>query len=194
MKEKLLSKIEHNLIKKRDQSLIKATLNGNKKAFGILMSFYKVKIFSMGKKFFHNDADSDDFVQDVFIRVYINLQSFRGDSQFSTWLLKLAYTTAINSIKAKKDSNSIENEDIIPDNRLLPPESNQLAKAVCKAIRKAIKELPEKYATCIEMYFFYDISYKDISEITEFPINTVKSNIFRAKKMLKEKLEKLDER
>ena len=57
-----------------------------------------------------------------------------------------------------------------------------------------IEELPEKYATCIEMYFFYDISYKDISEITEFPINTVKSNIFRAKKMLKEKLEKLDER
>lgn len=193
MKEKLLHKLEHDLIKKRDFSLIKSALNGNKKSFGILVSFYKAKILSIGKRFFHNDADAEDFVQDVFIRVYLNLDTFRGESLFSTWLMKLAYTTAINSIKTKKESNQLEDEEIIPDSKILSPENQHLAHLARRAIRNAIKELPEKYSVCIEMYFFYDISYRDISEITEFPINTVKSYIFRAKKMLKEKLEALDE-
>ncbi|MCR5400418.1 MAG: sigma-70 family RNA polymerase sigma factor, partial [Treponema sp.] len=64
-----------------------------------------------------------------------------------------------------------------------------IRKLTQEAIREAIKELPEKYAVSIELYFFYSISYQEISEITNIPLNTVKSNIFRAKRILKNKLE-----
>ena len=57
-----------------------------------------------------------------------------------------------------------------------------------EAVREAVNELEEKYAICLDLYFFHDIQYSDISEITGFPENTIKSHIFRAKKILKEKL------
>ena len=109
---------------------------------------------------------------------------------FSTWLMKIAYTTAINSVKRAKNSLPIEDETIIPDSTSVTPEEIQIRKLTQAAIREAISELPEKYEVCIEMYFYYDIPYQEISEITDFPVNTIKSHIFRAKKILKSKLEK----
>ena len=77
---------------------------------------------------------------------------------------------------------------MIPD-RNLSPEENQIRSVTAAAIREAIKKLPQKYAVCVEMYFSYDIPYQQISDITGFPVNTIKSHIFRAKKILKDKLE-----
>lgn len=180
---------EREIIKKRDLTLIKAVLNGKKDAFAQLMSLYKLRIFTFGKSFFHNDTDSEDFVQDVFIKVYTHLDSFRGNSMFSTWLMKIAWTTAINSVNRKKTALPIEDETILPDTDSTSPEEIQIKKLTRKAITEAISDLPEKYRICVEMYFYYDIPYQEISEITNFPLNTIKSHIFRAKKLLKDKLE-----
>lgn len=185
----MLEQLERERIKRRDLSLIKQTLAGNKDAFAKLMTFYKVRIFNFGKSFFHNETDSEDFVQDVFIKVFTHLDSFKGNSMFSTWLMKIAWTTAVNAVNRKKETAGIEDETIIPDSEGFSPEDAQIRKLTQDAIREAISELPEKYATCVEMYFYYDIPYQEISEITEFPVNTIKSHIFRAKKILKEKLE-----
>lgn len=185
----MLKEQERELIKKRDFRLVKAVLSGKKDAFSELLTLYKAKIFNFGKSFFHNDSDSEDFVQDVFIKVFTHLSSFRGNSMFSTWLMKIAYTTAINSVKRTKNSFQIEDETIIPDSASITPEEIQIRIITQKAIREAIQELPEKYKICVEMYFYYDISYQEISEITDFPLNTIKSHIFRAKKILKDELE-----
>lgn len=190
----MLKPQERELIKKRDFKLVKEILAGNKDSFAKLMTFYKVRILNFGKSFFHNDSDSEDFVQDVFIKVFTHLDSFKGNSMFSTWLMKIAYTTAINSVKRAKTWIPIEDETIIPDSLNTSPEEIQIRKLTKDAIREAISELPEKYKVCVEMYFCYDISYQEISEITDFPLNTIKSHIFRAKKILKDKLEGFYER
>lgn len=185
----MLEQLERERIKKRDFHLVKSVLAGNKDAFAKLMTLYKARIFNFGKSFFHNETDSEDFVQDVFIKVFTHLDSFKGNSMFSTWLMKIAYTTAINSVKRAKKSLSIEDETTLPDFSSKSPEEIQIRKITMQAIREAVKELPEKYEICIEMYFCYDIPYQEISEITDFPVNTIKSHIFRAKKILKTKLE-----
>lgn len=184
---------EQKNIKRRDFSLIKASLKGNSASFAKLMSFYKRRVFYLGKSFFHNDDDCEDFVQDVFLKVWTNLKSFKGDSQFSTWLTKVAWTTAVNSVNRRKEYLPLSDEASVLDTDKTP-EEHQIRAVTKEAMQQAIKELPEKYAICIEMYFYYDISYQDISEITAFPVNTVKSNIFRAKKILKEKLGDLYEK
>ncbi|MDY4707441.1 MAG: sigma-70 family RNA polymerase sigma factor, partial [Candidatus Treponema excrementipullorum] len=69
------------------------------------------------------------------------------------------------------------------------PEERQLRQLTIEVLQESIKELPEKHALCLDLYFFYDLPYKEIEEITGIPLNTVKSHIFRAKKMLKEKIE-----
>ena len=188
MPKSLQQSLTYSSIKKRDESLIKSILRGKKSDFSKLMSLYKKRIFIFGKSFFHNDTDADDFVQDVFLKAYTHLDSFRGKSLFSTWLMKIAWTTAVNSVNRKKEYVSMaENMEIADAD--FTPEEREIKNITQAAIRQAILELPEKYAICIDMYFSYDISYKDISEITGFPENTVKSHIFRAKKLLRSKLE-----
>lgn len=185
-----LKKYEPDIIKKRDFSLIQSIRAGNTAAFARLMSLYKTRIFYFGKSFFHNDADSEDFVQDVFLKVFMHLDSFKGNSQFSTWLMRIAWTTAVNSVTRRKEYLPLADETALFDNDATP-EEKQIRKLTGEAVRQAIAELPEKYTVCIELYFFYDIPYQEISEITEFPVNTIKSHIFRAKKILREKLDSL---
>lgn len=191
MKNNELKKNELNNNKKRDFALIRQILQGNNDAFAELMSIYKNKIFVFGKSFFKNETDAEDFVQEVFIKIYTHLNTFKGKSQFSTWLMRIAYTTAINSINRRKEYLPLSDEMIIADPLTNTPEEVHLKKLLKTAIKQAISELPEKYAICIDMYFSYDIPYSEISEITGLPLNTIKSHIFRAKKILKEKLEEL---
>lgn len=178
----------HTAISKRDQFLIKSILNGNKNLFALLMKFYKQRVYSLGMSFFKNEHDTEDFVQDVFIKAYTKLDTFQNKSLFSTWLLRIAYTTALNSVNRRKEYLPITDENNIVAAEETP-EEKELRKITQLAIREAVSELPEKYAVCLDMYFSYDIPYAEISEITGFPLNTIKSHIFRAKQILKKKLE-----
>lgn len=180
-------------IKKRDLALIKQAVAGDNEAFGTLMTFYKTKVFSFGKSFFKNESDADDFVQDVFIRVYTHLHTFMGKSQFSTWLMRIAYTTAVNSANRRKEYLPLTDDIVIQDDTSSTPEEEHLAQLTRAAIKEAINQLPPKYAVCIDLYFSYQMPYAEISKITGFPVNTIKSHIFRAKKLLKDKLEELNE-
>ena len=182
---------ENDAAQKRDLVLIKATLHGSSKAFATLVSYYQQRIFKFGMGFFKNTTDSDDFVQDVFIKVYTKLSTFRGDSLFSTWIMRIAYTTAVNSVSRRKEYDSFpENFDTVdPD---LTPEQIELQKVTKDAITEALADLPENYRICLDMYCFYGMTYQDISEIVDIPVNTIKSNVFRAKKILKDKLASMD--
>lgn len=172
----------------RDFSLVKRVIKGDNTAFAQLISLYERRVRAMGYSFFKNSADTDDFVQDVFLKVYTKLSSFRGDSQFSTWLIRVAYNTAVNSKKRRKEYASLsENFELLDLD--YGPEETQLRKITADAVRSAINELPENYNICLDMYFFYDFAYNEISVITGLPVNTIKSNVFRAKKILKTKLE-----
>jgi RNA polymerase sigma-70 factor, ECF subfamily len=190
MANELLSEIEHSIIKKSDALLVKATLSGDKNAFAKLMSSYKQRIFALGMSFFKNEADADDFVQDVFIKAYTHINSFKGNSLFSTWLIRIGYNTAINSVNRRKEYLPLVDEEIIVSTES-SPEERQIRLVTKEAVHEALNELPEKYAVCLDMYFSYDIPYMEISEITGFPVNTIKSHIFRAKKILRNKLEEL---
>lgn len=171
-----------------DKTLISLIKKGNTNAFALLVSKYQLRVKSLGKSFFRNETDAEDFVQDVFLKVYTSLDSFRGDAQFSTWLMRIAYNTAINSVKRAKEYLPLNDGFEIEDSSL-NPEERQLKKLTVQAVRETLKEIPEKFAVCLDLYFFYDFSYTDISEMLDLPINTVKSHIFRAKKLMKAKLE-----
>ena len=82
--------MDSNEVKKRDLYLIKSTLKGNNDSFAKLMTYYKQRVLVFGKSFFHNETDAEDFVQDVFIKVFINLKSFKGN--FSLFSLKETIT------------------------------------------------------------------------------------------------------
>lgn len=174
---------------KAEEILVRSATGGNSQAFAELVKRYHRRVSALGMSFFKNSADTEDFVQDVFIKVYTKLKDFRGESRFSTWLLRIGYTTAINSIKRRKEYLPLGDETLLWDQDYTPEEM-QMRRLTIETVRESITELPERFAVCLDMYFFYDMAYGDICEVTGLPLNTVKSHIFRAKKMLKEKLEK----
>lgn len=171
-----------------DLTLCRETAAGNQKAFATLAAKYRKRIFSLGYGFFRNSDDTEDFVQDVLVKLYMSIGTFRGESRFSTWLMRIAYNTAINSIKRRKDYTSLAEDFEVIDTGDGPEEAH-LRSASKEAILEAVTTLPERYRVCVDMFFFYDMPYADISEVTGLPVNTIKSHVFRAKKLLRDRLE-----
>lgn len=187
MSNDIVNSVEHYFTQKRDDTLVKETLAGKHTSFAKLMSLYKKRVEAVGMSFFRNNTDTEDFVQDVFLKAYTNLSTFRGESLFSTWLTRIAYTTAVNLKNRRKEYEPLSDETLLPA-KDSTPEDTEMQRITIEAVHDAVKELPERYAECLDMYFFYDISYDEIATITGFPVNTIKSHIFRAKKILRAKL------
>jgi RNA polymerase sigma-70 factor (ECF subfamily) len=170
-----------------DDGLIKQAAEGDSRAFSHIVRMYSRRITALGMGFFKNVTDTEDFVQDVFIKIFTGLKTFRGESGLATWITRIAYNTAINSITRRKEYASLTAEELIADSSL-SPEDEQILSVSKEALMEAARELPEQYAVCLDLYFFHDLPYKEISTITELPVNTIKSHIFRAKKLLRDKL------
>lgn len=167
---------------------------GDGAAFGELMRQNTMRLRALGMSFFKNEADAEDFVQDVFVKVYTHLSSFRGGSKFSTWITRIGYNTAINSLKRRKeylplaDMDVADVEDALEGTAPDTPEEREIRRITQEAVREAAATLPPAYKVCVDLYFFYGMQYREISKTTGFPVGTIKSNIFRAKKILKDKL------
>ncbi len=190
---------------KEDERLCKKILEGDTRAFADLAEKYRARILSLGMSFFKDIDDAEDFLQEVLVKIYLSLNQFRGKSRFSTWITKIAYNTAINSIKRRKTYVSLaedfENEPGTSGRnaRILgsaevaaeTPEDAAVKKATIAAIREAVSNLPDPYRACIDFFFFYDMSYAEIAETAGIPLNTVRSHIFRAKKILRRHLDEI---
>ena len=174
-----------------DLIIVRQVVSGETELFRALVRRHERAVYGMGLSFFKNKEDASDFAQDVFLKVYRNLSQFQGNARFSTWLYRIAYNTALNGISRRKEYLSLVEDESLPDNN--SPERGALRSAAKTAVRKALKELPERYRICVDLYFFYDQSYQEIEVITGYPVNTVKSHVFRAKKILREKLKDIAE-
>ncbi|MDR2739200.1 MAG: sigma-70 family RNA polymerase sigma factor [Treponema sp.] len=176
-----------------DKLTVDQIVSGQKELFRILVQRYEQAVYGMGLSFFRNSEDAADFVQEVFLKSFRSLGLFQGRSRFSTWLYRIAYNTAVNSIRRQKDYRSLAGEGetnfIGESTDEETPERLLLRAGAAEAVREAMKDLPERYRICVDLFFFYDRSYQEIEVITGYPVNTIKSHVFRAKKLLRKKLE-----
>jgi len=175
-----------------DELIVGQITAGQADLFRLLVGRYQRPVYGMGLSFFRNAEDASDFSQEVFLKVYRNLSRFEGRSRFSTWLYKIAYNTAINGVNRQKEYRSLAEAEVEPIDGDTP-ERLMIHQAAREAVLASLRELPERYRVCIDMFFFYDCSYREIEDITGFPVNTVKSHVFRAKKLLREKLKEIGE-
>jgi RNA polymerase sigma-70 factor, ECF subfamily len=169
-----------------DRIITAQIISGQKELFRLLIKKHERAVYGMGKSFFHNTEDASDFTQEVFLKVFSNLSRFEGRSKFSTWLYKIAYNTAVNSVTRIKEYQSLAEDDIASDNNT--PEREFFRNLARDAVLEAVIELPDRFRVCVDLFFFYDRSYEEIEIITGYPVNTIKSHVFRAKKILREKL------
>ncbi len=174
-------------MKLTDEAIVEEVIQGDNNSFKYLIERYQKRIFALGIRFFKNEESASDFVQEVFIKAYTHLASYKARAPFRFWLAKIAYNHGINQISAKKEYHTPYSEEklIAKDPS---PEMVQMKGEAKNVLRQAIESLPEPYQVCVDFYFFLGLSYKQISEITKIPVNTIKSNVYRAKKLLRDHL------
>ncbi|MDR0451782.1 MAG: sigma-70 family RNA polymerase sigma factor [Treponema sp.] len=170
-----------------DGIIVARVVAGQKDFFRHLVRRHERAVYGMGMSFLRNGEDAADFTQEVFLKAYRNLSYFEGRSRFSTWLYKIAYNTAVNNVTRKKEFQSLAGEELAVDGDT--PERRLLRATAREAVLEAVEGLPERYRVCVDLFFFYDRSYQEIELITGFPVNTIKSHVFRAKKLLRDRLE-----
>lgn len=176
-----------------DKVLVNKILDGNKSAFSLLIKRYEKMVAFMVSRIVLEEADVKDVCQEVFIKVYLNLDKFKFDSKLSTWIATIAYRYALNHLKKKKRvSFSDISDEVIID--YTQPEDTPLQKLQRdekkEYIHKMVNSLPVQYRTVITLYHLNDFSYEEIAKITGMPDGTVKSYLFRARKILKDLLKK----
>ncbi|MCP4138612.1 MAG: sigma-70 family RNA polymerase sigma factor [bacterium] len=169
-----------------DEVIVKRILNGDTDSFTIIVDRYQKIVFSIGMRFFKNEDDSYDFAQEVFIKAYRKMDSFKERSPFRFWLTRIAYNHGINKIKAGKEEIKLPEEALEGEEK--NPEMLHSESEVKEVLLNAIDQLSENYKICVDLYFFLGLSYKQISTITGYPVNTIKSNVFRAKQALRDSL------
>lgn len=172
---------------------IERILSGDHKAFEEFVKQHQRLVSHIVFRMVPNEEDRKDICQDVFLKVHQNLAGFRHESKLSTWVGRVAYNRCLNHLEKKKvplfedhcpegaTIDSVIGQSIQPDEYA---EHQDLA----TLLRAEIAELPTQYRAIVSLYHLDEMTYKEIGEITRLPEGTVKSYLFRARKLLKERL------
>lgn len=180
-------------MQKSDEVLVEETRKGNKKSFELLIIKYEKQIFSVIFQLTKDREVVAELAQDTFLKAFRAIDSFRGKSSFYTWLRRIAINNSLNYLSAREyTSRDTESEDIhlkrSPDEKFGTPEQNVLASEMSLMVRTALDSLPERLRTILIMREFEDMSYEEIAELLKCPVGTVRSRLFHARSLLKEKL------
>ena len=184
----------------RDNLLIEQCLKGQQSSFSELIDKYKNLVFNLAYRMTYNLQDAEDISQEVFIRVYKSLSNFNPRYKFSTWLYQMTLNLCrdrfrkgkISSVSLDAPFNKDDQKDlslIIPDNQN-NPEDIIMGVEQTNFINDLIAFLPLKYREVIVLRHLRDLSYDEMSKILNISIGSVKSRLFRARELLKNKLKK----
>jgi len=182
----------------KDAELVQQVINGNNNAFRFLVSKHQRLVLHVVGRVVQQQDEVEDICQEVFIKVFKTLNRFRGDSRLSTWIAKIAYNTSITHIR-KRNRRGEQSYDEQPGLIIAEEDKglNQYSVEKEEAKRyllECIEQLPVNYRTVLTLFHLEEFSYKEIEQITEMPEGTIKSYLSRARKILKEKLEKVIEK
>jgi len=177
-----------------EHQLIRSILEGDKKAFSELIDRYKRLVSHIVFKMIKSNEDRQDLSQDVFIKVYQNLEEFNEDCNLSSWIGRIAYNACLNHLGKKRaelwdDISPVLSIDTLPNSDRLLDE--QIATGdMANRLRDEISLMPAPYGVTIALYHLDGLTYEEIAEVMGMPDGTVKSYLFRARKLLRERIEK----
>ena len=170
-----------------DQYLIEQTLGGDTRAFGTLVERYQSFIFTIVLRMVKVREEAEEVAQDSFVKAFESLESYRGDSKFSSWLYSIAYRKALDRIRKNKRQQTTglieeitEGDQASVDNALQILEENERK----QMIQDKIMQLPEQEAALITLYYFEELSVKEIATITDLSQDNIKIKLYRSRKKL----------
>lgn len=181
-----------------DLQAVRAAQGGDAMAFDGLVRKYQHRVIAVVGRYIGDWSECQDVAQDVFVRVYRALPGFRGESQFSSWIHRIAVNTALNHIDARKrrppqDDIELSDAELYGNHEGLQsnasPEQELLRQELLQVLQAAMNALPDDLRIALTLREIDGLTYEQIAEQMDTPIGTVRSRIFRARDAIDQKLQ-----
>jgi len=181
-----------------DQQLVQASKQGDQDAFSQLVQRYQRRIFNLVYRMVQDYDEASEITQDAFLAAWQGLPTFRGDARFATWLYRISYNCALRQIESRKRDFALhavlqaeaEHAQDVEDCQALADEHLD-ARERQVIVQESLSHLPTKYRIVLILRHHLEMSYEEMAEILKMPVGTIKTHLFRARNLLKERLEGL---
>lgn len=181
---------------KAEEALIRESLEGCSSSYGELVERFQVRLYNSMLQLVGSHDETEDVVQESFVQAYLKLDTFQGNSQFFTWLYRIAFNIALSRGRRKRPPLSLEQgrelTGMDPEDHGESPDGPLLRAEQIAMVHHALDMLSIEHRAILVLREMQDASYEDIAEILQINIGTVRSRISRARGQLKQHLESLD--
>jgi RNA polymerase sigma-70 factor, ECF subfamily len=176
-----------------DTQLVKASQHGDQDAFAFLVQRHQRRVFNLVLRMLQDYEEASEITQEAFLAAWLGLPSFRGEARFATWLYRIAYNCALKRLERRKRERSlrkaIEAEQILEGvNKQKQAEDMLELRARQAMVREQMEELPARYRSVLILRHLQEMTYEEMADILTMPIGTIKTHLFRARHLLKERL------
>lgn len=179
--------------------LVARARSGDQEAFAVLVRLHQRQVYLLAMRMLHNEDDAVEATQEVFLAAWQGLRGFRGDARLATWLYRIAYNHCLKVVEARRRDEQTRAalaqesaQSARPAAKLSQLHAQAALRDVCDVVRAEIANLPPKYRAVLSLRHLQDLSYEEMAEVLRVPIGTVKTHLFRARAILKERLMELD--
>ncbi len=181
-------------IEQDDAHLVAASRNGDQDAFALLVQIHQRRVFNLVYRMVQDYEEANEVTQETFLAAWQGLSTFRGDARFSTWLYRIAYNCSLKQLELHKRDRTMQTamqaEQIIDVASIDERANAALDAQDCqRAVREQLSNLPAKYRIVLVLRHLQEMTYEEMAEILSMPIGTIKTHLFRARNLLKERLE-----
>jgi RNA polymerase sigma-70 factor (ECF subfamily) len=176
-------------VEQDDALLVAASKNGDQDAFSLLVLRYQRRVFNLIFRMLQNYEEACEITQETFLAAWQGLPAFRGEARFTTWLYRIAYNCSLKQLDARKRDQALQValQSEQEDEELQSTQLTQLDHQ--ELVQEQLSQLPPKYRIVLILRHLQDMTYEEMAEVLTLPIGTIKTHLFRARNLLKERLQ-----
>lgn len=176
-----------------DAQLVQASQRGDQDAFAFLMQRHQRRVFNMVLRMLQDYEEANEITQEAFLAAWRGLPSFRGEALFSTWLYRIAYNCCLRQLERRKQERTLQ---VVMQAEYLLERVNEekLAEDIIELrdwqamVREQLEKLPTRYRLVLILRHLQEMTYEEMAEVLTIPVGTIKTHLFRARNLLKERL------
>jgi len=184
-------------IEQDDAALVSASQVGDQDAFALLVQRHQRRVFNLVYRMLQQYEEANEVTQETFLAAWQGLSGFRGNALFSTWLYRIAYNCTLKQIEQRKRDNALQVAIQTEQTELIDSDERVGAQLEAhdrqKLVREYLSTLPAKYRIVLVLRHLQEMTYEEMAEILTLPIGTIKTHLFRARNLLKERLEAFEQ-
>ncbi|HUH98958.1 MAG TPA: sigma-70 family RNA polymerase sigma factor [Anaerolineales bacterium] len=172
----------------QEREWVRRAKGGDQAAFGEIVHCHQQAVFNVAYRLLNDVHDAEDATQEAFLRAYQFLGKFDWDRPLSPWLKQIAVNVCLNRLAGQRSASPLDDESASSSDPDPGPEALTILRDRDERIRLELQRLPPRYRLVVELRHFEDLSYEEIAGTLKRPVSDVKSDLFRARRLLAERL------